>query len=808
MCKTLRFYLIFLLCFNAFSQDFNVRGKILDEQKIPIPFANISISKDNESKVFTGTTSLENGDFIIENLQPSNYTLNVSYLGYEAVVMYFNLNENIILKDIILKERIQSLDGVTIVSKKPTIKRLVDRVVFNVENSTLSNDNVLTILKHTPGVFVSEESITVKNTKSIVYINDKRVHLSAMDLQNLLEGTSAVNIKSIEVISNPPAKYDAEGGAIINIVTSKNIISGYNGNVYGNFKQGFKFPKYSLGTSHFFKTEKLDMYFNYNFTPREDFRIIDESINFISNNQVSSRWESDFEKTTKSANNNFNANIDFEIDKNNSLSFASNIMVAPRRQTKTDRNTITEIYSASNVLDSILQANNKLVEETINLAFTLDYKHAFKKEGEQLLVSLHHTNYDNSNFQDVNTGYFYPDMTSAFRNNRFQTFTSQYIKLFTGQVDFELPLNNGAHFETGAKITSIDSDNILKQFTVENNVKTEDLNNTDTFLYNETNYAFYISYSHDWEHWSFKSGIRSEYTDILGESVSTNQTNSNKYLKIFPNINLLNRINESNEIYFNYKKRIFRPSYMQLNPFKYYQNDYSYVTGDPNLKPQIDDVFILGYTFNKKYTFEAFYRFENNTALQIVFQDNASNILKYINSNIDRNISYGLDFTTYTSISKDWNIYVLSSIFNNDNKFVALESNNALQKNNQWSFYGQFVNYFSFLKDKTLTADLAIQYISTIAEGPTFSSERLGVDLNLRKTLWNERASLSIGMMDIFNTQNFNQTTRYLNQDIYMKSNSENRLFVFGFNYKFGNSKLETNNRSIELDERDRLESK
>src|SRR5690606_28292277 len=125
---------------------------------------------------------------------------------------------------------------------------------------------------------------------------------------------------------------------------------------------------------------------------------------------------------------------------------------------------------------------------------------------------------------------------------------------------------------------------------------------------------------------------------------------------------------------------------------------------------------------------------------------------------------------------------------------------------NKWSFYAQINNYFSFLKDESLTLDASYVYISPIAEGAKIISERAGLNLNLKKTFWNNKASLNIGVEDVFNTQNFYTNTKYLNQDILVDSKMENRLFVFGFNYKFGNTLLKTNQRQIDLEELERLE--
>jgi outer membrane receptor protein involved in Fe transport len=800
--------LVFLVSFYSFSQEYTVSGSVKDVDNLPMAFCNVTLLElDNRSNI-QGTTSHDDGFFEIKGIKPNTYVLNISFLGFKTYQDTLDISRNYNIGNIILQEETQSLDGVTIIAKRPTVKRLVDRVVFDVENSTLSNNNVLEVLKNTPGVLVFDGNITVNKSTPTVYINDRKIHLSSNEIQQLLEGTSASNTKSIEVITNPPARYEAEGGSVINIITSKNIISGYNGSVFGNYKQGSQYPKFSLGTSHFFKTENIDAYLNYNISPRKDFRHNNETINFSENNLITERWETDFKRTRETSNQTINANIDVKINANSTLGLSTNILLSPQTNTKTNVASTTEVYDANYNLDSLFNTANEIVDKRANYAFTLDYTYNFKKVGEKLMISAHHTNYDYLSNQQVDTDYLFPDGITLIRNNKFQTIAGQKIKLYTGQFDYELPIDDNTQFEIGAKYSNIDSESDLEQFNFENDVPIFDDQNSDIFLYDEKNYAAYLSYSKEWDTWSFQLGLRTEYTDILGNSLSTNVINKNDYLKVFPSLYVLHAFNENNELYFNYNKRIYRPRYNELNPFRYYLNDNTYASGNPNLKPQIDDVFTLGYTINGTHTFEAYFRYENDPTLQIVFQDNTENIIKYINTNIDSNISYGLDFTTYTSIAKNWNLYVLSSIFYEENQFFAETINNELVSNDTWAFYGQIVNYFSFLKDKSLTSEVSYLYISPVVNGPANISSRHGLDINLRKTLWNNKGSISVGISDAFNSQNFTQTNDYLNQDYFLKSRLENRLLTVGFTYKFGNRQLKTNQKEIDLEERDRLNSK
>lgn len=799
-------YFFFIFSCSISAQDISLSGKVLDSNDSPIAYANVVLTNIEDASKLTGTTTTEVGDFHLTNLKSGNYLLRIMYLGYQTYETDIPLNFAVDLGTIQLGESIETLDDITIVAKRPTVNRLVDRLVFDVENSTLSNTNMLNVLKYAPGVFINDGKITVKNSEPVIYINDRKIHLSSAEVQQLLEGTTAANVKSIEVITNPPAKYEAEGGAVINIVTSKNIVSGYNGSIFGNYKQGSEFPKYNLGTSHFFKTKKLTAYINYNANPRKDFRHNDELVNFYDSNNINvSHWDTQYNRTRKSADHNLNATIDYDFDEFNSLALSSNLLLSPRKSTKIGANSVTNVSGPGNVLDSLFVTDKTSVTEVINFALTLDYVRKLKREGERLSFSAHLTNYDYSDFQNVNTEYFLPNAVNWFRENRFQTYSSQFIKLYTGQIDYQLPLNTSM-FEVGTKLSIIDSKSILNQYNIENEIRTVDLQNSDSFWYDEQNYAAYVSYSNEWGKWHIQTGLRGEITNLKGRSLSNHNTNNSTYFKLFPTLNILNNLTEQSSLYLNYKKRIFRPRYNELNPFRYYYNDNAYSMGNPNLRPQIDDVLTLGYTFKNDYTFELYYRYESNPTLEIMFQDNNEKLIKYLYTNIDHSISYGLDFTTYTKIIPGWYLYGITSFFYYDNKFFAIESNNELVSNGKWSLYAQINNYFTFLKDNSLTADITYNFISPIAEGARIIGERSGLNLNVRKSFSNNKFSVNMGVEDVFNTQNFSTNTKYLNQDATFYSKMENRLFVFGFNYKFGNTGIKANQRQIDVEELERLE--
>lgn len=185
----------------------------------------------------------------------------------------------------IITQESEALDEVVVTANRPKVERKVDRLVFNVENTVLSQSSSWDILNQTPGVIAMQDELQIRNQAATVYINDRKVQLSAEEVRNLLENYQGENIKSIEVISNPPARYDAEGGAVLNIITNKNISLGYKGNVNTRYTQGV-FAKYNFGTSHFYKTEKLNLNLSYGFAPRKDFFDVKTETNFINDTGI------------------------------------------------------------------------------------------------------------------------------------------------------------------------------------------------------------------------------------------------------------------------------------------------------------------------------------------------------------------------------------------------------------------------------------------------------------------------------------------------------------------------------------------
>ena len=790
--------LLILFTTSLFAQH-TIKGKLVTETNNPVAFANvILLDAQDSTSVYKGTISEDNGEFLLEEIASNDYLLKVSFVGYEEYLQQISVNSDKKIRKITLKEGASNLDEVTINARKPKITRSIDRITFDVENSTLSRGNSWDILRQTPGVIMSQGQLQVRNSNVTVYINDRKVQLTESELQTLLQSYSAENIKSIEVITNPPARYEAEGGAILNINTTSAISPGYKGSVEGNYTQGIV-PKYQLGTSHYWKGDKLNVFANYTFSPRKEIKRDDSYINFSPNEEFGQRWESDFERVTRSQAHNANVILDYDFDENNKLSFSSNLLFSPDKTF--DNSVRTDISTQGNTPFSNFITDSDVTTDDNNVALDLNYTHSFENGGN-ISAGAHYTKFDQERDQMVETDYFSGN-GEIVDNIAFNTEAIQDINIFTAQIDLSTSLGKMA-FESGLKLSSIDSESGIDFFDAESLQDLYD-NLSDEFHYDENVYAAYASASRDWEKWSAKLGLRGEYTDLLGESISTDQLNSQEYFELFPTAYLQYRASDNHSFTLDYSRRIERPRYESLNPFRYFLNENDFNAGNPNLRAAISNNINLNYTLLGQYFFDVYYRDNGRSPASLAFQDNQSLTIRRLQANLLESKSYGLDILHGRSITGWWYTQLYASLFHEENTFLAVESNNAEVTNEIDAVFGQLYNAFTLSKDGTFSGNLSFTYVSDYIAGSYNFDPFSTLSLGFRKTLWNNRAELSLNINDIFNDTNTRLTSQYLNQDNSYFAQEEMRYVQVGFKYNFGNFRLEDNQRSIDAAERDRL---
>lgn len=578
MTKTLFFFLLTFCALHA--QEYTLSGKVLNHDNDPISFVNILLIKKTDSTFFSGTATEENGNFIIKNIPKGSYIFKARFIGFKEFVFDVDLESNLNLGTLVLDENSEGLDEVTLTVHKPVIQRTTDKLIFNVENSSVSSGSTWEILSKTPGVILQQNSITIKNQPATVYINDRKVNLNSEELKNLLESFSGTNVSSVEVITNPSAKYDADSGMILNIVTNKNILPGYKGNVSANYTQAI-FPKYKFGSSHFFKNDVINLFVDYNYSKRKEHKNDLGEITFFEPDMaLNSIWESDFQRITHKDIHNLNASLDYYLSPKTTLNFTGFTSFEP--DLKYDNKELTTIFSPQKQIDSTFKSSSKLNGDKMNLAFDLSMNHNFNDEVTKLSANLHYTNFDHSKLQTLNTNYFLPN-GNLLNQNSFSTDSNQEINIVVGQLDFET-IVFGINLETGLKTSHIYSKSGIDFFNIQNNSTQNNSFQSDKFDYNEKILAGYLGLKKNWDKWRFLFSIRGEQTETEGNSIALNQINNKDYFELFPNISLNYSPNGNHRVTLAYNKSITRPNYDLLNPFRYYINENNFTSGNPSLK--------------------------------------------------------------------------------------------------------------------------------------------------------------------------------------------------------------------------------
>tara|TARA_R110000850_G_scaffold271031_2_gene404778 strand:- start:170286 stop:172682 length:2397 start_codon:yes stop_codon:yes gene_type:complete len=797
----IRILLLTILTATSLNAQQQVSGIIVNKDNEPFSFVTVLLLKQTDSVFVSGSATDEKGRFVISNVATGNYLLKASFIGCHDLYEPVEINADVNLGVLTLMENPEELGEVSLSVQRPTIRREVDRLIFNVENTSLSNGSTWEILKRTPSVIVQQNNITVKNQAATVYINDRRVNLSATEVQSLLESFSGTNIKSIEVITNPSAKYDAESGLIINIVTSKNITPGYKGNISGNFEQAI-FPKYRVGTGHYFKNKWLNLSVDYSFNKRKEHKNdLGEITFFKTDNSINSFWETDFERITRSETHNINTSLDFTLSDKTTINLSSLILIEPN--TTYSNTEVANIFSPQWQLDSLFTTDSGLDLKKHNIALDFSLQHKFNETGTNLSANAHYTNYDNTRDQSVNTNYFLPN-GDFLRNNSFLTDAFQETGIMFGQIDFETNLLN-SKFETGIKASHIDSKSGIDFFSTDNSANQNEML-SDHFNYEEVILAGYVNFSKDWEKWKLRFGLRGEQTEAEGNSISLVQIREYSYFDLLPNLSLNFIPNQDHSVTFSYKRSIERPRYDLLNPFSYFINENNFTTGNPDLQASTSERFSINYLVEGRYSFEVYYRTSDNPIEVLSFQNNENRFLRSISANMLDKTGYGLEFLHGTSIKPWWYYQMYLSLFHEENTFFAIESNNSRVTVKADGFFTQIYNGFTITKDRSLSADMTLTHLTGLPYGTYLMDPFTTVSLGARKSLWENRASISLTVNDIFDTTNRKLQSDFLNQRNSYFAIQETQYVQLGFTYNFGNFKLQDNKRQIRNEERNRID--
>ncbi|GLB53209.1 TonB-dependent receptor [Neptunitalea chrysea] len=766
--------LVVLLCapIKGFSNEVSggVYGKVTDQiTGEPIPYATVSVKLTADQKTVAGMATNDLGEFEIKNLENGSYTIEVQFIGYQIFSKNISIskgNKNIQLGNIQLIENVTELEGVELVAERSTIEQKIDRKVINIgKDLTTVGASAADIMNNIPSVNLDQDgNLSLRGNQNVRVMVDGK--LSNIPVAQLLKQIPSSSIKSIELITNPSAKYNPEGmSGIINIVLHRNANIGFNGNVSLGFTQGVT-PKYNSNVNLNYRNGKFNLYGNYG-----------NNIGKYMNEGGVYRYDDDSEQLFNIKNTNeshlYKVGVDFYLDDYNTLSFFTNQNIFDG---KGDAITDIIFYSDSSLDQTQIFGNDN---NNNSGQYNFDYKHNFKKEGHMIELEA-----DYNQFTSDEDSYF---MFSSGDLPDYNDFVDTERNQATINLDYVDPLNEKTKLELGAQARLFSSDinyhsTGLSYNSAGNLVATPSTH----FTYDMDIYSAYATYGQNFKKWSYQLGARLESVNTKADT-NTVRAFTDDYIQIYPSAFVSYKPSEKSAYQVSFSRRVDRPGLSQVNPIRQWSSPRISSYGNPNLLPQFTNSIDVNYTRRiKKGTITAgvFYRIlkdEINRALLIDELDENKLILIY--QNYDDNNSYGLELSSNYKPTKWWNLNASFDLFNQVQKgFIGSEY--AEVENTTYNF--RVNNNFPVTKKITLS-------VFGFYRGPNKSLQfnpkaMYFVNTGARYSFADGKGTLSVNVNDVFNTMRFafDASRPYKQKGEFTW---ESNTLYLGLSYTFGSGK-------------------
>jgi hypothetical protein len=763
-----------------------LKGQILDEQNKALPFANVLLLRAKDSSLVTGNVSDQLGIYVFDQINNGQYLLAVSMMGYANFrSQVFELNGGTLeMPQIKLNVASTNLKEVTVKAQKPFIELQADKVVVNVDASPVAAGNTaLELLAKSPGVNVDHENrISLKGRSGVlVLMNGKQTFMSAEDLARLLENTPANSIESIEIISNPSAKYDAAGNAgIINIKMKKEKGLGTNGNL--SLGAGYwENPRGSAELRMNHRSKKMNFFGTVGSFYNRRFQDIDISRRIpVQNEFVQFTQENNEVRYSQSQR--INLGADWYLGKKTTLGAMGNLNFGEFNTKGTGFNNLSGLNDqAYNQIKIKNTGSDGWTDYTMNL----NLRHEFKKKGHELSFDADYANNRGPKDQ-VNGNYFFNAQNQEVATpNIIGTNAFTEVDITALKLDYVLPVGKGSRLEAGLKSSFVETDNDLKTSLFVENVWQLDPRRSNQFIYSENIHAAYANFNTAIKKVNLQMGLRAELTNADGDSPSTNTRFTREYLNLFPSINISHPAGKGLNLSYSYSRRIDRPSYEDLNPFVFYLDQYTFQRGNPNITPQYTDALGLNLMMKGKYMLALNYNYTRDVITQILDQDDATRQTFQTMANLANFRNYSATLSVPIKVQKWWDLR--ANLVGLVNDFRSPFTNGEVDKT-QFTLQSMVNN--SFKLPAGIKAEANLFYQTRYLQWLFDLKPMWGLDLGFSKNIMKGKGSLKLNFNDVFFTKNPRIDVQQGTIDVQVRPVNESRRVNLNFNYKFGNAEV------------------
>ena len=774
-----------LLSFVCFGQV-EIQGLVKDSSG-PIPYVHVVLLDSSEAIKAYDITD-DNGFFLIKT-EKGKYTLSVSSVGYEKYQQEVVLKDNQKLKEIVLNESAVQLDELVVESNKPLIERTTDRTVFNVENSVVaSGGNALSALNAAPGLQIDPGSISlVGRGVTRVMIDSRLLQLTGEELVNFLQSISADDIKKIEIFTNPPAKYEAAGnGGIINIIYKKGKGDFWKNSTTLTLNQN-TYPFFTFGNSFYYNKNKIRAALSLNGTMGNE-----RNLEFTETDYSEGLWKSELD--VKQQKNDLSGRLMLGYHLTSKTTVCVQYLGSIGEPDRLDK-AVTNVFNNFNELDSTFISSGTNERNVASHLLNFHTVSSLDTLGRSISFDFDYFSYENSLDRSFIVNIYSPFNELLGINQAAINLSDQSIANFNAKVDVEHPFTF-ANLSYGASIGFTNSFNDLDTY---NNINVEepvfDPALSNEFEYEEKIQAAYLSGSKKvTEKVEVKAGVRVENTITKGFSRTLNQLDENDYLKAFPTFYLLYRKSQEHHFSFNYGRRIERPNFRDLNPFRFYSNSNSYSEGNPFLQPSFSDNFELNHNANKiGLTSNVFLNITTDGFGTIFSPEDETNVQAIIRRNYYTKYSGGIAESYIFNRFSWWESQNQAVLFGNK---VSFENNIDAEPRNGWGLYLETNNTFNLSKQTKFQVDFF--YSSPFNNGLYSFGRRYGLDFGIWQSLLDENLQLSLIANDIFDTGSLNNLVSEVNNvEVNFSNNYSRRFLRLSVMYSFGNNKINVRERDF-----------
>ena len=761
-----------MIALISHAQTGTIKGKAIDgSTNKPVEFASVTILSAVDSSLIKGELTDTTGKFELINLKQGKYILVISSVEYQKVSkgpLLIDFNQELLdMGEVKMVTDVKTLQEVIVRGSKPIIERRAGSIIMNMDNKFFkTSTNAIDVLKKAPGLQVKADgSILMRNSVTPkVFIDGKDVPMSASELTNYLNNLRPEEIESIEVINNPSSKYDAQYKGIIDIRLKRDTNLGLSGSFATRYGQNiYSGIRNSLSLTY--KTKKVAYstrlgYADYgNIYEFEGVQVLPNGQSLLTNTSLPS-----FSKDLA-----YLLGVDYSITPKQTLTIS----------VKGYKNTAD--MNSTSISTFVMNSGTYKVGQTLNSkpkndSYSANLNYELKSEKGRLSLAGSYANYINKDAQDI-TNKISERTASVWKAD----LNNDYL-IRVGQADYSMELGKGK-LEIGSKFSSITTNNNLRYDTLANSTFVLDPNRTNSFIYDENVVAGYLSYSKEFKKISYRFGLRAENTNTVANSITLNQVTKRDYIKWLPSFGINYTIDDNQTISLDFSRKLRRPNFDELNPFRFYISAYTYAEGNPFLLPQETNLLTTSYNYkNLSVSFNVGQ--EINPIAQLPFFDAKTNITAFLRRNIDQNLYYSTDISYPLTVSKFWRMQNNLSINVNRSKITYIDK-----------VYERTIGSFSlsgsqtFSLPKQIIFDLSYDYNSAGGDALFETNSFYSINLGFQKSFFDKRLNAQINFNDIFYT--YVPKASFRESSVYNWSNTQRygtRKFVLQLSYSFGKS--------------------